>query len=99
MKSTQVKFRDQGYEDQSETDPYVFIGNDSIVLVHVDDYTVMFKRKSGISDSIMKSLANGKECFEFIDQRDLKSHLGVDIKMHKDRSIEVTLTPFYRTIH
>ena len=99
MKSTQVKFRDQGYEDQSETDQYVFIGNDSIVLVYVDDYTVMFKRKSGISDSIMKSLVNGKECFEFIHQRDVKSYLGVYIKMHKDGSIEVNLIQFYRTIH
>ena len=51
---------------------------------------VFSKKGSCISDSLIKSLENGKESFEFIDEGNLKSCLGVDIKKHKYGTIEVT---------
>ena len=39
---------------------------------------------------MITSLKDGKENFEFIDEGDLKSYLGVDITKRKDGSIVVT---------
>ena len=50
----------RGYDNQSATNPCVFIGKDSIVLVYVDDCIIFSRKGSGISDSLINSLAMGK---------------------------------------
>ena len=80
----------RGYDNQSATDPCVFIGKESVVLVYVDDCIIFSRKNSGISDKLITSLKDGKENFEFIDEGDLKSYLGVDITKRKDGSIVVT---------
>ena len=78
------------YKNQSTTDPYVFIGKLSIVLVYVDDFLIFSKKLSGVSDRLIKPLKEGNENFEFTDEGDLKRCLWVDITKHKDGRIEVT---------
>ena len=68
----------------------MFIGKESTVLVYVDDCIIFFEKGPCISDSLIKSLANGKDFFEFTDERYLKIYIGMDVKKHKDRSIKVT---------
>ena len=80
----------RGYDNQSATDQCVFIGKESIVLTYVDNCIIFSKKGSNKLDSLIKSGANGKEYFEFTNEGYLKRYLGVDIKMHKDGSIEVT---------
>lgn len=48
----------------------MFIGKESVVIVYVDDCINSSKKRSGISDSLIRSLASGKECFEFTDEED-----------------------------
>ena len=62
-----------------------------IGLLHVDDY-IVFSKKSGISDSLIESLPNGNECFEFTYKGNFKSYFGMDIHIHKNESIEITQT-------
>ena len=80
----------RGYDHQSATDPCVFIGKNSIVLVYVDDCLIFSKKNSGISDRLIRSLTNGKEKFEFTDEGDMSKYLAVDITKHIDGSIEFT---------
>ena len=68
----------------------MFTGKGSIALVYVDDFIIFSRKRSGISDRLINSLANGKENFEFTDEGYLKMYLSVDITKHKDGSIEVT---------
>ena len=59
--------------------------------MYKDDCIIFFSKKgSSISDSLIKSLANDKGSFKFIDEGGLKFYLGVDIKKHKDGTIEAT---------
>ena len=82
----------RGYEKQSNADSCVFIGKDSIILVYVDDCIVISKRGSSAADNLIKSLKEGHENFDFTDDGDLDKYLGVDVKRHKDGSIELTQT-------
>jgi hypothetical protein len=86
----------RGYERQSNADSCVFIGKDSIVLVYVDDCIVISKRGSKAADALIKSLKEGNENFDFTDDGDLDKYLGVDVKKHKDGSIELTQTHLIR---
>ena len=43
----------RGYDNQSATDPCVFIGKDSAVLVYVDDYIIFSRKGSDISDRLI----------------------------------------------
>ena len=79
------------YKNQSIIDQCVFIGKESIALIYVDDCIIFSKKGSFISDRLIKSLANGKDYFKFTDEGYLLNiYLGLNINMHKDRSIEVT---------
>ena len=80
----------RGYDNKSATNPCVFIGKESVVLVYVDDCIIFSRKNSGISDKLIASLKDGKENFEFTDEGNLKSYLGVDITKRKDGSIVVT---------
>ena len=55
----------------------------------MDDCIIFSRKDSGISDRLITSLKNGKENFDFIDEGNLKSYLGVDITNRKDGSIEI----------
>ena len=60
------------------------------MLVYVDDCIIFSRNNSGISDKLIASLKDGKENFEFTDEGDLKSYLGVDIIKRKDGNISIT---------
>ena len=80
----------RGYDHQSDTDPYIFIGKHSIVLVYVDDCLIFSRKNSGISDRLIHFLIHGKEHFEFTNEGDMSKYLDDDITKHKDGSIEFT---------
>jgi hypothetical protein len=80
----------RGYEHQSETDPCVFLGKDSIVLVYVDDCIVFSKKDSKAADYLIESLKRGNENFDFTDEGDLKQYLGVDVQRKPDGSCTLT---------
>ena len=66
-----------------------FIGKDLIALLYVDDYIIFYRMNSDIFDKLIQSLKDCKENFEFTDEGDLNSYLGVDITKQKYGSIEV----------
>ena len=82
----------RGYKQQSESDPCVFLGKDSIILTYVDDCIVIHKRGSSAADDLIKALREGDENFDFTDDGSLEKYLGVDVKRHKDGRIELTQT-------
>jgi hypothetical protein len=82
----------RGYSKQSAVDSCVFIGKDSILLVYVDDCIILQKRGSTATDDLIQSLQEGKEKFSFTDDGGLDKYLGVDVKRHKNGSIELTQT-------
>ena len=68
----------RGFKD-SVADSCVFLRQDLIVLVYVDECILIGKNKSVIEEFI-KSLKNGPENFIFMDEGDLNKYLGVEIK-------------------
>ena len=80
----------RGYKQQSESDPCVFLGKESIILTYVDDIIVINKRGSTAADDLIKALREGHENFDFTDDGNLEKYLGVDVKRHKDGRIELT---------
>jgi histone deacetylase 1/2 len=80
----------RGYAKQSAVDSYVFIGEDSILLCYVDDCIIIQRKGSSATDDLIKALQEGREKFTFTDDGDLNKYLGVDVKRHKDGSIELT---------
>jgi hypothetical protein len=82
----------RGYKQQSESDPCVFLGKESIILTYVDDIIVINRRGSTAADDLIKALREGHENFDFTDDGNLEKYLGVDVKRHKDGRIELTQT-------
>ena len=82
----------RGYENQSSTDPCVFIGKDSIVMVYVDDCIIISKKNSPAADRLIESLKRGHENFVFTDEGDLKQYLGIDVSKKADGSCTLTQT-------
>ena len=80
----------RGYEKQSNSDACVFLGKDSIVLVYVDDCIVINRKGSTAADDLIKPLKEGIKNFDFTDDGDLDTYLGVDVKRHKNGNIELT---------
>ena len=80
----------RGFERQSVADQCVFYGKDAIVLVYVDDCIVIQKKGSMSADNLIRDLQEGNEKFEFTDDGNLEKYLGVEVKRHKDGSIELT---------
>ena len=80
----------RGYERQSNADSRVFLGKESIVLVYVDDCIIINRHGSKAADNLIKSLKEGHENFDFIDDENVETYLGVDAKRHTDGRIELT---------
>ena len=55
------------YERQSNAHSCIFLGKESIVLVHIDDCIIINRRGSNVTDNLIKSLKEGHENFYFID--------------------------------
>ena len=82
--------RARGYDQQSETDPCVFIGKECVILTYVDDCIMIQRRGSSAADDLIASLKDGPEKFEFTDDGNLEKYLGVDVHWRKDGKIELT---------
>ena len=80
----------RGYNRQSNSDQCVFIGKDAIVLVYVDDCIIIQKKGSTATDDLIRDLQEGDEKYTFTNDGDLEKYLGVDVRRHKDGSIELT---------
>jgi hypothetical protein len=57
----------RGYEQQSESDPCVFLGKECVILSYVDDCILIQRCGSTAVDDLIKSLQNGPENFDFTD--------------------------------
>ena len=73
----------------SSIDPCIFIRDNCIILVYVDDCIVISKDKKVI-DRFVKLMKNGKEGFVLTDDGDLTRFLGVEIEYKTDGSIHMT---------
>lgn len=79
----------RGYQQQSESDPCVFIGKDCVILTYVDDCILLQRKGSSAVDDLIQSLREGHENFDFTDDGTLERYLGVDVKRHSDGRIEL----------
>ena len=70
-------------------DACIFIRKDCIVLVYVGDYIVI-NNDVKIIDDFIKSMQDGEKGFTITADGDLARFLGVEMKHHKDGSIEMT---------
>ena len=50
----------------------IFIGKIYIVLVYVDDCVIFSKKGYSVVDRLIKSIKEGNDNFEFVDEGDLK---------------------------
>ena len=80
----------RGFSKQSSLDQCVFYGKDAIMLVYVDDICIVQKEGSSVANDLIKDLQEGNEKFEFTNDGDLEKYLGVDLKRHRNGSIEMT---------
>ena len=79
----------EGYV-RSEVDQCVFLREDSVILVYVDDMIALSKDKEVLN----KLVSNLKEKgFILTDEGSLEKYLGVDVKRKKDGSLEL-VQPF-----
>ena len=62
----------------SKVDPCVFIGDDIIVLVYVDDCLIFSRDKDKINQLIDK--LKNKEKLDLTDEGDVEKYLGVEIE-------------------
>ena len=69
--------------DPSKLDPCVFIGDDIIVLVYVDDCLIFSRDKDKINQLIDK--LKNKEKLYLTDEGDVEKYLGVEIEQKKRR--------------
>ena len=67
----------------SKMDPCVFIGEDIIVLVYVDDCLIFSQDKDKINQLIYK--LKNKENLDLTDEGDVDKYLGVEIERNKKR--------------
>ena len=72
----------KGLEDrgfvQSKIDPCVFMRHDCIIVTYVDD-CIMFVKDIKVADTLVKSLQEGPEKFDFTDEGSVHNYLGVEI--------------------
>ena len=68
---------------ESLSDPCVFISENMVVLVYVDD-CILITKESSAMDTFIDSLKNGPEKFVFTDEGKMSSYLGVDISRLPD---------------
>ena len=80
--------KDRGFSPSS-VDPCVFIRDNCVILVYVNDCIIISKDKKVI-DRFVKSMTTGKEGFVLKDNGDLARFLGVEIEYKTDWSIHMT---------
>ena len=82
------EFLKKGLEDrnfkQSQTDNCVFFRNDCIVLTYVDD-CVIFSKSKKVADDLILSLEKGHENFDFTDDGDLLTYLGISLEKSNEK--------------
>ncbi len=83
---------DRGFKESS-SDPCVFLKQDMIVLVYVDDCILVGRNASIIADFI-ESLKKGPENFIFTDEGKLNKYLGVDIRRDSEEKGFTLMQPF-----
>ncbi len=83
----------QGFKE-SMADPCVFIRNNMIVLVYVDD-CILISRNSSTINKFVLSLIKGPKKFAFTDKGDLQRYLGIDITALNDRNGFCMSQPFF----
>ena len=71
---------------RSEVDQCVFLRDDAVIVVYVDDMIALSKDKQFLED-LVKSLKNKN--FILTDEGSLDKYLGVDVKTKKDGSLEL----------
>ena len=69
---------DRGFKE-SQSDPCVFIRDNMVILVYVDD-CVLVSKSSDVINEFIDSLKNGSEQFVFTDEGSMDKYLGVDIQ-------------------
>ena len=84
----QKGLRDRGFKP-SAIDPCVFIRDNCVILVYVDDCIIISKDEKVI-DCFVKSMMDGPEGFVLTDDGDLARFLGVEIEYKSDGTIYMT---------
>lgn len=79
---------DRGFT-ASKIDPCVFIRDNCIILVYVDD-CIIISPDTKVIDRFVASMQNGHENFKLTDEGDLARFLGVEITYKDDGVIEMT---------
>ena len=88
FKMLQKGLQDRGFV-ASKVDPCVFIRDNCVILVYVDDCIIISKDEKVI-DRFVSSMMNGKEGFVLTYDGDLARFLGVEIEYCKDGTINMT---------
>jgi hypothetical protein len=68
---------DRGFVE-SLSDPCVFMRENMIILMYVDD-CILISKDPSIIEQFIQSLKDGKENFDFTDEGSMSSYLGVDV--------------------
>ena len=74
--------------EQSQVDPCVFLRDDAIFLVYVDNYIVVSEDSHTIEDLVI-SLKTGPKNFLLTDGGDIEKYLGVEIRPLKGDTFEL----------
>ena len=69
-------------------DPCVFIQDNCVILVYVDD-CIIISKDTKVIDRFVNSMMNGQEGFTLTDDGDLAHFLGVEIEYKDDGSIHM----------
>ena len=85
-------FEDRGFVEYL-SDPRVFILEDMIILVYVDDCILISKETPAI-EKFISSLKAGTENSVFTEEGTMNSYLGVDISTFPDKKGFVLTQPF-----
>ena len=80
---------DQRGFSSSKADPCVFMKEDMIVLLYVDDMIVVSRTRKQIED-LYKSLVEGNENFKLTKEGRIDRYLGVELKSNPDGSFEAS---------
>ena len=78
-------------------DPCVFIRDNCLVLVYVDDYIVI-SHDDKVIDRFILGMQTGTEGFKLFDDGDLARFLGVEMEHRKDGTIVMSQTHLIRRI-
>ena len=83
--------QDRGFKS-SDIDPCVFISDDMIILVYVDDCILLAKEDAKINafiESLAEKDVHGNAEFEFTDEGPLKNYLGIEFSKREDGTMEM----------